>query len=213
MTFANNYSGGVEKPNLRVTVKDQGMPRGRLILVAILFSVIGFAIPSFTTFVLKSPFFVSGRGNNDSVIVAAKPTEPSHVGAQQYLEAFAWLARGKLEDLEIHQSLKVSVTESNEVEITGTIFTVQNGRYQLFKKWFSSNKNFPALLDRVTRIEAFSDIPSVKSVWLGEVPVAYFNDGTSGQVGGEIGDGWEILEIGRTEINLQKDGTIIALQF
>ena len=164
--------------------------------------------------------YIQDRIHSAKVINEAEPeVQPQLSGTsgtitkEKYIEAFVWVARGKLEDLGINQSLKVTGADDEKIEITGTIISNQKGRYEIFKSWFADNENFPELLDEVEVLEVWGSLPGVKSVWLGEPALAYFDDGTTGRIGEEIGDGWEIVKIDQAAILLHKNGTLISMDY
>ncbi len=192
---------------------NQNPPESKLLRVVLVFSaiaaVIGVTLPAIANLKLgsdkaKSPVSIEAK---------APETRVGTLSTEKYLEAFAWVARGRLEDLGIHHSLTVNAAGPNHIEITGQITEQQSGRYEVFKSWFKKQENYPELRDKVEKVEVFGLLPGVKSVWLGEKLMAFFDDGSSGGIGERIGENWEIVDIDQAEIILQRDGTIIAMEY
>lgn len=130
-----------------------------------------------------------------------------------YLEAFAWAARAKLEDLSLHHSVVISITEDDALKATGKITNGLAPRYDVFKNWYRSRKNFPDFLDEVEFLQSSGLLPKLKSVWFGARETAYFDDGSSGVVGSIIGDSWEIVSIDQKSVKLTRDGATIAINY
>ncbi|MEM7216014.1 MAG: hypothetical protein AAF423_10765 [Pseudomonadota bacterium] len=137
----------------------------------------------------------------------------SELNRERYLEAYAWSARIKLESLSLHHGIRVNVTEDKMLLASGNIPQNISSRYRLFKQWYSLQEGFPPLLEEVSFSELTITPPALKSVWFHEPATAFFEDGTSGEIGGLVGEGWKILDIQPDELVLYKNGNTFLLQF
>ena len=81
------------------------------------------------------------------------------------------------------------------------------------KNWYLARQNFPRLDEEVQFVASAGPVPDVKSIWFGETPTAFFNDGTSGGIGETIGNGWTILRIEETGIVLERNGSVISIEY
>ena len=200
----NIAASGADKP---VT---EGKSLRTVMVVAAVSAVVGVTLPAIANLKLQP---AKSEKQLEASVETPSQTRIGALSEAEYLEAFVWVARGKLEDLGIHHTLSVKVSGPNHIEISGNIAESFSGRYELFKHWFNNRENFPELQDKVQKVEVFGAIPGVKSVWLGEKQLAFFDDGSSGGVGAMIGEGWEILKIDQLEIVLQREGTVVAVEY
>lgn len=144
----------------------------------------------------------------------AVSSEPAtNFSASEYLDAYVWTTRVRLDDLGLGRMLKVSSTEDGKILIKGTLLGAHAGRYSIFKGWFQSRTTYPPLIDEVEFLKLSGVFPKVVSVWLGDNPLVHLDNGKNARIGNTLGDGWKIVEIGRLAMMLERDGTVIELAY
>ena len=139
--------------------------------------------------------------------------KPAVLNSEEYMNAFVWTTRVRLEDLGLGKSLKVSSTPDGKILIRGALLPNHLGRYNIFKGWFQSRESYPPLVDEVSFIKTSGLFPKIRSVWLGDEPTIHLANGKNAKVGSTFGDGWTVVEIGRLAMTLERNGTIIELSY
>jgi hypothetical protein len=129
------------------------------------------------------------------------------------LEAFAWQARTRIEDLGLNRGLRVVTGAPGTLRVTGTINEAQAAAWNEFLRWYDGNPEFPKLVREVSRSEVGNDLPALQSVWLDGEPTVYFTDGASGRVGDRVAGDWKITGITGASVLVERDGSTVALTF
>lgn len=139
--------------------------------------------------------------------------EKTSLKASEYMEAFVWTSKLKLEDLKLNHRLQVSVGSANNLVVKGSISKQETDNWKAFLGWYESREGFPTLNHSVETNATSSNIPELKSVWFDIKPTAYFSDGRSGNVGTSFEDGWKIVSIQTWAVFIERNGTKIMLQY
>ncbi|MEO0327239.1 MAG: hypothetical protein AAF217_01445 [Pseudomonadota bacterium] len=149
----------------------------------------------------------------DESEVAAITPEVSILTSEQLLEAYAWTTRAKVEELNLKRFLKIQIAEDKSLIVWGKLTETASKRYVTFKTWYASKSDFPILREQVEVVEESDLFPQIRSVWLGSVPKVHFDNGEVAQVGSEIGDGWEVVEIDQLAVKLKRNGKTMSLTY
>jgi len=159
------------------------------------------------------PFIMAYLPNgSDKRPVPAIETASSNLNTE-HLEAFVWAARLKLQELKLHHRLKVETKESKALEIIGVVSKQEQKSWVSFLHWYSTREGFPILNHKVTAIAVSGNIPELQSVWFGSNPTAYFQDGSFGNIGTTIHDGWKIIGIEPWAVFVERDSIIVTLGY
>ena len=150
----------------------------------------------------------SGINNQTDRILGTDP-----VSEKGQLDAFAWTARTKLEDLKLNHRIRVSATATDSLRASGNISDNELGRWTNFLQWYDSNPAFPPLIRDVNRVDLNDGLPKISSVWLDTNPSVVFGDGSIAGVGDQITDGWEIISIDANAVTVGRDGSVISLTY
>ncbi|MEZ5792450.1 MAG: FHA domain-containing protein [Nitratireductor sp.] len=129
------------------------------------------------------------------------------------VEPFAWTVRAKLEESGLSRKLRVVGSEDGTLRISGTISDRDSGPWNEFLRWYDGQTEFPQLIREVSRGEDKNDFPPLQSVWLGDRPTAYFQDGTVAGIGATIPGDWVIADISGGVVVLERDGSQIRLTY
>lgn len=163
--------------------------------------------------------FMPANNQSDQTAVNAVQTGPANQeqGKQfnnmEYLEAFAWTARLKLEDLKLNHRLKIATSIEEGLVIKGKISTEEVSSWNEFLAWYEEKPEFPALALDVTTDAKTGNIPTLESVWFDKKPTAYFADGSFGNEGTILSDGWQIVDIESWAVFIRRKGTTITLPY
>ncbi len=141
------------------------------------------------------------------------PSTAQTVSATNLLEAFAWSARTRLEDMKLNDRLRVTSTKDNSLRIDGDIYHYEQDRWVAFLHWYGSNPGFPPLINEVREVDLENELPKIKSVWMDHRPTVMFSDGTVAAVGSVLRHGWKLVSISSRSILFEREGVVIALAF
>lgn len=131
----------------------------------------------------------------------------------KHIEAYAWTARLKVEELKLHHRLNVKVENENSISIDGNISKEETQNWDEFLAWYDTKPEFPTLSHQVEATAISGNIPKLKSVWFNENSTAYFTDGSFGNIGTIIQDGWEIKGIEGWAVFVERDEATITLSY
>ncbi|MEL7430521.1 MAG: hypothetical protein AAFN43_11040, partial [Pseudomonadota bacterium] len=129
------------------------------------------------------------------------------------LDAFAWTARTKLEDLKLNHRIRVAPTATGSLRASGNVADSELGRWTNFLQWYDSNPGFPTLIRDVNRVDLNDGLPRISSVWLDGKPSVVFSDGAVANVGDQIADGWQVIAIETGAVTLGREGSVISLTY
>ncbi len=132
---------------------------------------------------------------------------------KNYIDAFVWTAKLKLEDLQLNHRLQIKVANQSKLEVSGNISQKELPKWQRFLSWYDTKQGFPELKHVVNTTETVGNIPELETVWFDANPTAYFADGSSGNAGSILEDGWEIVNIEAWAVFIKRNGTVITLAF
>lgn len=154
-----------------------------------------------------------GSGIINSNILETKPISdvPSNPEISNLTDKFVWAVKVKLEDLELAHKVTVSAMDNGSIKIRGTISDEDNVKWNSFLYWYDQRKGFPAAIRDVKRDTNSSNFPKVKSIWLEDPATVFFQDGTSATIGEKLWYDWVVVEITRTGIVLERDGSKLSL--
>lgn len=159
--------------------------------------------------------FLSAKISQDNVqpIEQDADTPASAPDITQHQEAFAWTAKLKLQELMLHHRLDITTTQTDGLEIKGSISLQEKERWTQFLDWYEARESFPELKHQVSTTAVSGNIPNLKSVWFGSNPTAYFQDGSFGNVGTYIQDGWKVVGIEPWGVFVERDAVVITLGY
>jgi len=175
--------------------------------------LVGVLLGGLLSFVMVSDFGTAVGSDTQTQQVGANTTaaDDDVPKTSDYMDAYVWTARVRLEALGLDRYLRVSATENNQIFVSGQLLPGLESRYEMFKTWFNAHETFPPLVDEVNVIKATGNFPRVLSVWLGDKPSVHLETGTNVGIGGNIGDGWTVVAINALALILERDGTVIEL--
>lgn len=139
--------------------------------------------------------------------------EKTNVIKPEFMDAFVWTSKLKLEDLKLNHRLQVYTDATNDLVIKGNISQEESNNWQAFLTWYQGKDGFPNLKHYVETSATSSNIPELKSVWFDTNPTAYFIDGRSGNIGTSFKDGWKIVNIEAWAVFVERNGTTVMLQY
>lgn len=189
---------------------------GSKIVPAVLTVALVFGMLLVSLFALK--LFPSMKENDLSAVNAVQSEADNQaqnklLSDMEYLNAFAWTARLKLEDLKLNHRLKIAVTSKEGLVIEGKISTEEISNWKSFLSWYEEKPEFPQLIHNVTSDAKTGNIPTLESVWFDKNPTAYFSDGSFGNEGSILTDGWQIVDIESWAVFIRRKGTTITLPY
>jgi len=132
---------------------------------------------------------------------------------QEFMQAYMWAAKLKLEDLKLNHRLKVTTDTANGLVVKGSISKQEAENWQVFLSWYEGKQGFPVLKHSVETNATTSNIPELISVWFDTKPTAYFADGRSGNIGTAFEDGWKIINIEAWAVFVERNGTTVMLNY
>jgi len=146
--------------------------------------------------------------------------EPSQMVKEQeakspneFMQAYIWTARLKLEDLKLNHRLKITSDNANDLVVKGNISKQEAKNWLAFLNWYEGKQGFPNLKHSVETNATSSNIPELISVWFDTKPTAYFADGRSGGIGTAFDDGWKIISIEAWAVFVERNGTTVMLNY
>jgi len=180
---------------------------GRKILMSILGITFAVMISGSIPFIMA--YFSKGSENKPAYAMEA----PSSNFNLKHMEAFVWAARLKLQEFRLHHRLGVGTNEQEALEIIGAVSKEEHESWIEFLDWYTTREGFPPLDHKVTATAISGNIPQLQSVWFGSNPTAYFQDGSFGNIGTDIQDGWKIIGIEPWAVFVERDRVIVTLGY
>ena len=166
----------------------------------------------FCIFILTS-YFASLLPGFDTKNEIVEPLTQQVQVPVQHIDAYMWTAKLKLEDLKLNHRLKITSNDQTEIRIDGNISVQETSNWNIFLKWYETKEGFPKLVHAVNTSETKGNIPELKSVWFDASPTAYFTDGRFGNIGTVFEDGWKIVGIEAWAVFIEREGTMITLNY
>ncbi len=109
--------------------------------------------------------------------------------------------------------MQIVANGQDQLQIFGDISTQEIPNWKNFVSWYESKEGFPKLDHKVGFGATTGNIPVLRSVWFDAKPTAYFADGSSGNLGTVLENGWKIVGIEAWAIFVERNGTTITLSF
>lgn len=198
-TLRNQYTHDV------VTQNDDSSLFGKILMG------IACIVIAFSSYIIMPHFLSQFKQSSPRLQIAEQETKQTI--PLKHLDAYLWTAKLKLEDLKLNHRLAISLSDENNLRITGIISMQETANWQSFQEWYKTKEGFPKLVHSVNANASSGDIPELKSVWFDANPTAYFVDGRFGKIGAVLDDGWKIVSIEAWAVFVERNGTTIALNY
>ena len=176
--------------------------------------VTGFAavVIVFSIYVM-TPYIIGFFSEQNIQIETEVVVVPEDEKSTNYVDAYIWTAKLKLEELQLNHRLQLSLYEQSAIQINGNISAKEMPNWERFLEWYGGREGFPKLFHDVSATAISGNIPELKSVWFGSSPKVYFLDGQVGKLGATLKDGWKIISIEAWAVFVERDGITITLSY